>query len=475
MRTETASGSIWTALVMALWIVVLVMLYARCGTNPNFWFDEAGQFWMSRGQIHYSPPLTPAGTLSEVLQANRTANMDPGGYTVGLHGWMAGGTSPGWLRTFSFLFFVGTMAAFAALAYLWTGNLPLSLAAGLLPAAGSQLTRYALELRPYSMETCGTAAAVLTLEYVSRRKSVGGYLVLGGLMALFLTGRYSFICVAVAVGFAVLFQVRPLGLRKAMPRVVAYALPVLASSAAIYFITLAHPGSHQKADPGPYVQDFIMRGKTVVDQLWIAADGLFSIRGIGTVVLAAVYLGFAFRKNKRSQYQRFTTFLLVAGVLNAEFLLLSALGKYPWCPQARWGIALNTISILSWFPVAWMVYSAAALSEKARARTLFVAGLFCATVALYNSATTTLYTSDRILENLLALGPETLRDKYLFVEGPAQASLRYLYEFGPLQKYADGIYPANFRFEIPANLVEGNRPFDYFISSTQIRKGEFSR
>lgn len=475
MEKCTKSRSWLITVVIAVSVVGLATLFIRCGSNPNFWFDESGQFWMSLGQIHYSPPLSPAGTLQDVLRANRTANMDPGGYTVALHYWIGAGTSPGWLRSFSFLFFVGTMLAFAKICHLWTGNRLLSALAGLSPLALPLLTRYALELRPYSMEACGVAVSLLLLEYCARRQTVTAYFTLGCVVALFLTSRYSFIFTATAIGLGVLWQVRNPGQKSRVARVAAYAVPVLAMCGAIYLVTLGNPGSHQKADPGPYVQDFIMHGKTIGQQLSIAAHGLFSPYGLGGVVLLSLYLVFLIRRTNSAQYQLFTSLVVVVAAMYAQFLFCSLIGMYPWCPQARWGITLTTVSLLSWFAVCWMAVGAAGLLEGRGGAKLWAAtAVACAIAALYNVSTSTLYTTDTIYANLLALGPEKLRGKYIFVAAPAQASLRYLYECGPLQRSAQGIYPQSFRFELPANFSETLRPFDYLISPDEIRKGEFS-
>lgn len=469
---EARLRSYWTVLLAGIWLAALFILFRECGGNPNFWFDESGQFWMSRGQIHFSRPLTPEGNLAAVLWANRTANMDPGGYTVALHWWMLLGTSPGWLRSFSFIFFVVTMLSFAGLCYLWTRNLLLSLIVGLVPACAPLLTEFALELRPYSMEACAIAVSLLLLEYASRRPTLGRYLGLGCVVGLFLTSRYSVICTAAAVGLGVLWSVRKLERKQALLFVAAYCLPVIVSCAAIYLITLGNPGSHQKADPAPYVQSFIMYGKAWGEKLAIAGKGLFSPHGIGGPVLVGSYLFFAARRSKGARYQLFTTLVIVVAALYAEFFVLSLIGKYPWCPQARWGITLNTVSALSWFPVLWMVLGALRTLDKNLAQICLVLGMACSLAALYNTGTTKLSTRETIYANLMALGPETLRGRYLFVDMNAQASLRYLYEFGPLKKYAEGIYPQCFRFEIPANFQEGNRPFDYLVFTDHIQRGE---
>ncbi|HJV66348.1 MAG TPA: hypothetical protein VJ550_11485 [Geomonas sp.] len=474
MKREENFRSLCAAILVAVGVIALVVMFVRCGFNPNLWFDESGQFWMSKGQIHFAPPLTPDGTLADVLQANRTANSDPGGYTVALHWWLSGGTSPLWLRSFSFIFFVATAFAFAGIAWLWTRNRLLAAAAGVLPACSPLLVTFAFELRAYSMEACGIALSVLLLEYAGRRPAVGRFLALGILAAFFLTSRYSFICPATATGLALFWMVRDFPWRQRLSFLAAYAIPVLASCAAIYLVTLGHSQSHQKPNPPYYVEQYVLGGKTLGEMAGIAVRALFSWYELGALLFVALFLFFALRRNERSGYQRFTPLFIIVVVVNLEVVLLSLLGKYPWCPNLRWGIGLNLLSMLSLLPALWMLARSAA-GEEATGRKGFSLGVCLAVslLALYGAATSRVSSEEPLYDNIMKLGPASLYGKTVFITQMAQPSVRYLYEYGPLKRYAEGIYPQSFIFEVPPKVTD-YRPIDYFISPEGIRRGESS-
>ncbi|MBJ6727302.1 glycosyltransferase family 39 protein [Geomonas sp. Red875] len=473
--TDAGTTRTWCIVAALLWLAVLVLLFVNCGSNPNFWFDESGQFWMSRGQTHFMPPLTPDGTLADVLQANRTANSDPGGFTVLLHWWLAGGSAPAWLRTLPFLFFVATMAAFAALARLWTGNRGLALAAGLVPAAVPLLTRFAFELRAYSMEACGVAVVLLLLYHVGRRPTVAGYLGLGCVAALFLTSRYSLICTLAAAAVVVWWQNAQRPLRQRAAFLAAYGIPVAAACLGIYLVTLGHPLAHQKPEPPDYVQLYILHGKSLGEIAEIFGKGLASTY-LGSVLFGATWLWCRLRRDEESGYRLFTPLFIMVLLVNAAFALLSFAGKYPWCPQLRWGISLDLLAAAGMFPTVLMLWKGSALRRQVSVGLIsLVVTVAAGAGALAVSATTRLDSDDHIYANLMALGPEKLAGRRVFVEITAQPSVRYLFEYGPLKQYADGIYPRNFQFEVPANMNTAGLPIDYFLSPGTIRKSEFSR
>jgi len=399
---ENKSESLWIALIILFWIAVTSILFVRCGTNPNFWFDESGQFWMSKGLNHFSQPLMPEGNITDVINANNIHNLDPGGYTLGLRFWMILGDSPTWLRGFSFIFFIITMLACAGTVYIWTKNRFFSLAAGLLPLSAPIIAYYSYELRPYSMEVCGVALSFFLLERVSRRPDVKQYFGLGVVCAFFLTSRYSFISTVIATGICILWIIRDLQWRSKITLFSAFCLPVLISCLGIYLITLSHqnPG----ATPPDYVQSFILHGKTLSQILRISANVLLMPYGIGSTLFIGTYLFFYCRRSRTSKYYLFTIYFIFVIAVNVVFILLSATGKYPWSTQTRWGISLNLLAFFSWLPTILMIANAIQLPEIIVTRLICIVLILASTITLVSLTLTAKSTKHNSLyDNIMEL------------------------------------------------------------------------
>ena len=480
----------WVILLACTWIAILMTMFIHSGANPNFWFDESGQFWMSKGLNHYSTPYSKSGSFSDTIQANCSSNMDPGGYTIGLRWWIFISTSPIWLRSFSFLFFVITMFATAGIAYLWTKSRLISLAVGLITASAPMVSQYAFELRPYSMEVCGVALSVYYLEYCVRKPCVMCFIKLGLVCALFITSRYSFISSAIATGIGVLWTVKCFTWRQRVTYLVLFGVPVLISLVGIYVITLIHQNPNIK--PPDYVNSFILHGKTLEQMLNIASSALFSPYGIGSTLFLLLYIFFSLCRIETAKYKLFTTYFIIVLAVNVVIIFFSLLGKYPWCPFERWGISQHFLAMLSWFPSVWMVSYSVGIPEKIgekNFRVLLSLGTLFTAVSMsgmvhynnyslkidecilnpssYISGTAHFKGSDSTFTNILALGSDNISRKRVFVGRSANPTIRYLYEYGPLRNYAPNIYPNSFFFEESDDSKQIWESFDFlFFSAT---------
>lgn len=187
-------GAIWVAGTATL--IGVLLLGAHAIPNPNITWDEAGQFWMTQGQVFGTPWGTPPGTLLEGLALGRHGNiLDPVGFTTLLWAWVSMfGAAPATLRALPFLFFIGTIVS----AYL-LGRRGLGLyRTPTLVLTTAVLTTYvsmqwATEVRPYSAELMGVVAAVAaTVAYV-RRPTWPNMVALSTILLFFnICSRYSF-------------------------------------------------------------------------------------------------------------------------------------------------------------------------------------------------------------------------------------------------------------------------------------------
>jgi len=459
----------WVNFLLFIWIVVVVVMLFRGVANPNLWFDESGQFWMSNGLNHYSAPYSPRGSIADAINANIKFNMDPGGYTVALRYWVLFGTSPAWLRGFSFLFFLLTMLAYAGIAWEWTRSHVITLAAGLVAASSPILLHFAFELRPYSMEACGVVITIFLLERASRRPAISKFLLIGMVCSIFILSRYSFVVMVIAAGIGVFKIVYEMPLRQRCAYLVIYLLPVLLVSAGMYIVMLKNQNVGIK--PPDYVQIYILQGKPLRELLQISFKGLFSVYAIGSTLFVATYLLLSWCKVKSAKHELFSLYFLIVVTVTALFVLLSIMGKYPWCPNERWGITLHVLSMLSWLPLGLMIVRSARLSEKIgwkRVRFLMAGGT--AVAALLIAFKIHYKTPDTTYENIIAIGPEKFVGKRVFVNNKGKSTVRYLYEFGPLQKYASSTYPKSFLLEDMNNSKQQWDSFDFLIFSHMSRE-----
>jgi hypothetical protein len=212
VTTERASPAIWCAMpsaALALIGACTVWAFVRFArwhlSNIGIWFDEAVQFWMSRGADPYGPPFTKPGGLIDTVHYNGVDNLDPGGFTILLRWWLHGGTGPVWQRTLPLIFFVIGVAALALIGWRRFRSLPFALLCALLTVPYSLLLYFATELRAYSMEFAGIAVGCALIDRIALKPANERLLLVAGTtFGFFLTSRYAFALFTAAAAFALI-------------------------------------------------------------------------------------------------------------------------------------------------------------------------------------------------------------------------------------------------------------------------------
>lgn len=164
-------------------------------TFETLTYDEAGQFFISKGLNHYSEPYAPEGSITDVIEQNSLYNQDPGGFSFILHYWSKISNNIVYLRLLPLLFFIGAIIFTCLAVYEITRKKLTAYASGLLLFAlwGGPLP---YELRPYSMELCGMAYGIWLIFHIIRyRTNITGPKLLSYsiIFSLFLTARYTII------------------------------------------------------------------------------------------------------------------------------------------------------------------------------------------------------------------------------------------------------------------------------------------
>ena len=141
-------------LILLFFLIFITIIFAWGNiTNPNFWYDESGQFWIAKGLNHFSPKFSQNGDLYDVLLNNANFNLDPGGFSLILHYWTKISNSPLFLRLLPYCFFLISFVIVVFIVKEWFPNSGvLVLFSGFILLTFSLIRNYAFELRPYSFE-----------------------------------------------------------------------------------------------------------------------------------------------------------------------------------------------------------------------------------------------------------------------------------------------------------------------------------
>lgn len=189
-------------IILALIIGVSFLLYRNL-QHPYLAFDEAVQFWISKGLNPDSNPLSMTGDISDVVEYNHFYNMDPGGFSLLLYYWSKISNHHQWLRILPFLFFLGTLVALYILSTKLHKNHFAAILSGLSPLPILMFLRTGFELRAYSMELMAVPLGLLAINQLKNRVSLFALLSWSIAIGITLSSRYS----AIVFMFVICFQI----------------------------------------------------------------------------------------------------------------------------------------------------------------------------------------------------------------------------------------------------------------------------
>jgi hypothetical protein len=354
-------------------LAVLVVLSSGLATfawrhlsNPNIWFDESGQYWLSRGLSHDSPLDAPGQWLGVgVLNGMTGFNLDPPGFTVGLGLTIqALGSSPAALRVLPFAAFVATIAV-AYLIGRRVLHLPRTVSLGVPPLALTTALPlyYATEIRAYSAELLAVAGMLLVTALLVRSGTVRGAIPFAlVLIAGMLATRYYFIVAAAsaALVYAVALVIdrgRRSRLRQVAFVASAYVVAGIGTAWSIGFIGPGRQYGYGEgyAHASVSLRDAsdvvgILRGNLANGEQW--ATGIFIC--LGAILL--IVRGIRFATTRRST-PRPVWILLWSLVVSYEGVAatLSYVNDIQWDAGGRWSIglwAMAAASLLGLFSIA---------------------------------------------------------------------------------------------------------------------------
>ena len=309
--------------------------------NPNFWFDESGQFWMALGLNHYSPSFSQRSGLVDVIINNMGYNLDPGGFTVILHYWTLISSSPVWLRTLPFLFFLVSAVFLWRIACRFTSNSCLALGVAVLAlfCVDNRYVHYAFELRAYSMNYCGVIVSVfLLMRYFENQNRLNMFL-FNLAMSFFIFSRYSFIITAFSLSVVVLIYNRK-DIAHFIKKYIFSYIPLVISVPIVVFM-----GLKMNSGIAPsYVSDLLLSGKDWHEIIRIVSSVLLSPY-LGVVLCLAVLWGVLRIKN--NAFIKVEALLIAIAIEHCVFFALSMSGRHSWGYASRWDFDLRTLSLIS--------------------------------------------------------------------------------------------------------------------------------
>ncbi len=348
--------------IVVMATVAFGALYLREGGSPEFWWDEAGQYWMSLGQYHLSDAGTPAGSVIDGLYQGRNGwNLDPVGFTILLRGWIeVFGASPMALRALPFVAYVLTFLVGAALGRVMRLPWFVSLAVSLSVISSAVVSQFATELRAYSLELLGVGVtATLTICVVVGSRRAGVALPVAFLFFTIFS-RYSFVVAVGASCTTLAFATVMVRSRRLATALAAAAVGAFLSAAFVLWNVGAFGGARQ-ASPG-YTDRLELAGPEAPTILLGTLRENFAT---GSQILVGLFLltsgvvlvaGWLRRRTEPADagelrgspvlrpWHGALLFVVSYEVLAAA---LSVLGLAPWNAAYRWSIGLYGVALVA--------------------------------------------------------------------------------------------------------------------------------
>lgn len=246
---NTRNYYLYSILILSLFVFFSLL-------EPYLWFDESGQFFMSLGLNHFSPPNTFPGSFSEVIKNNNNYNLDPGGFTVLLYIWMKLSTNYIWIRLLPYLFFLLSIFLLVDISDKlceFKNKWIFGLVIFLIP----QLVFRSLEIRAYTMEFLSILISIHLVTNIKNMSKTHVFMI-SILSSILITSRYSSIVTFGVVTLITIIEIIISSKNKLDKLKTIYVLstPLMTSVTLIYFFILKNQNPNlSKVSYSPYLDD----------------------------------------------------------------------------------------------------------------------------------------------------------------------------------------------------------------------------
>ena len=459
-HTGIKNISVFSYILLGLLFIVFIAITRNLFT-PFLWYDEAVQFFVSKGLNAHANPLAHPGGLIDVIASNKFCNLDPGGFGMILYFWSKLSDHYVWLRLLPFLFFVGVVLSFIYLSYSWVNDLRIAILMGFIPILIPSVLTMGFEIRAYSMECMGTLVCVVVLEKLREKISCMRLLVCSCVLCFFMTSRYSEIIVVFIASIYVLLLIcrDAVALKKKVKYITIYALPLLIMLNYIYFFALVF--QNRNLEPLPYLS-YLSSDKGILLRL----PNLLFICVVGMLLI--VYLS----KGRFPLVRKYEALLFVSIYVNVLFLVLSFLGKHPWDPISTRCISLFLLVILCVSAVIGELLKPLFNSNEIT-KYYFIVFVLLLTL---NHRKKFLYVRED-LDNTYCnfLKYDVSGCSRVYIDYWANPSVRYLLEYGSFRNERKYHYPDRFVFGMPNQSPRMNDLLDYdLLIAPELYKGGYN-
>lgn len=429
------------AVILSLLTIELLILLLVIFRNFSFdylWYDESGQFWVAKGLHHDSPPLSPAGSVSDVIYNNSHHNLDPGGFSLLLHWWSHFSNTIIWLRMLPFLFLMGIAACTSYLTHWYFRNKLLTFLALFLPFTYPILLNMGFEVRAYSMEVFFTILMVILLEQLGKDIQPQKVLFSSTLMSIGMSSRYSAMIIAFAGAAYIAWLIIKSRSGQKLLCFIYLCSPLLCTLFSIYHNALKYQNLH--LGQLSYLQ--------YLSNNWSYVFRPLNLLYFATLlILLLVYI---YRKQFLKSEQ-FKALLYLCLSTNFLYIALSVLGLHPWRIGSKGNISVNFLVIVSIFMLGLFILKK--VPKSLRVSKLIFA-LLCPIFIIYgynrylfpkhsesqypqhDMHSSTAYHFEKI---------DSMKHRRIFVESWESPYIRYEFEYGKL-RHMKHLYPSRFTF-----------------------------
>lgn len=430
---EYLSSRRWLAWVVIIipWLLIIGLFIQDNIDNPNFWFDESGQFWMAKGLNHYSEPNQAESNLKHVLINNSSFNKDPGGFTVLLHFWSMISNQPAFLRFLPLLFFILSMVLISKISVLLYPENNIAYFAGLILLFSGLLKKYAFELRPYSMEVFTTLLALYYCYKISQILSNRLYAFFTGIsLALALTSRYAAFIAVGTLGLLILIEVLSKPTKDNFINFLLFSSPIMISSIMIYFFMLRT--QIPKIEAPTYVTHLTIQSGNYKD-IFLNQDAIKTFAPFFILIVLYVL------SSQKGTFKKSKSYLTFSLIINGIFLVLSLTGKHPWAFTSKWDISTHALFIIALNPLGialidWIteqVIYPSIVSGLSIFLLIITSGILANKYNLNDEVNSSVFSNFRDCD--------ILPNSKILANVNSSGTIRYLFEYGPL-KMNDQIY-----------------------------------
>lgn len=309
--------------------VLFVSFASRAFVDSYLWYDEAGQFYISKGLFHYSEPYANYGNLEDSLFYNRYFNLDPGGFGIILHFWSKISNNYVWLRLLPLLFYITSIAILYNWAFKYSKTKIKAVIMTSILLLHPVFAISSCEIRAYSMELLGVVLSLKILQLFDNKWNFKRLAILASFLGLFITSRYSFILYAFGFSLYICFWLlhnKPI--KDAIYNIIGYGLILIGFIGYVVITATIYQNSGTQ-------------GVSYVENAYIA-NNLEALLSLSCLRFYCLIVIICYTKYKR---EKIPSYLSVSVIVSFVFFLSSTFDFYPM--DERRAMSLTVIQCIS--------------------------------------------------------------------------------------------------------------------------------